>query len=127
MSALFTQICYGEIMKKLLGIVFMGLLLSGGAYADHSLSLESVLSNPKCDGVTLSLWHYKDKYTVYVKNPTKVTIKFNSVKFLTKDDDIITTVKVLRIYPPFHKGKIVIEKPNIIHELVKKISIVCDA
>ena len=33
MSALFTQICYGEIMKKLLGIVFLGLMLSGNVDA----------------------------------------------------------------------------------------------
>ena len=33
MSALFSQICYGEIMKKLLGIVFLGLMLSGNVDA----------------------------------------------------------------------------------------------
>ena len=115
------------LMKKLSLYLFLGLLLSGNAYAEHSLSLESVLPNPKCDGVKLSLWHYRDTYTVYVKNPTKVTIKINFVKFLTRDDDIITTVKVSKVYSPFHKGKIEIKRPNIMHELVKKISIDCDA
>ena len=37
MSALFTQICYGEFMKKLLGIIVLGLLLSGNAYAEIKL------------------------------------------------------------------------------------------
>ena len=70
-------------MKKLLGIVFMGLLLSGSAYADHSLSLESVLPNPKCDGLELRLWHDAGgKYIIYVKNPTKVSVKIHSIKFL---------------------------------------------
>ena len=39
MSALFAQICYGEVMRKLLGIVFLGLLWCnvGNAFADDKI------------------------------------------------------------------------------------------
>ena len=114
-------------MKKLLGIVFLGLLLSANSYAGHSKTLEMVLPNPKCDGLELRLWHDAGgKYIIYVKNPTKVSVKIHSIKFLTKDDDIITKSGVLKYFAPFHLGKIVIIKSNIMHELVKKMSIGCD-
>jgi hypothetical protein len=114
-------------MKKLLAILVLGLLWSGNTHANHTKTLETVLSNPKCNGLKLRLTHYSyDKYIIFVQNPTKVSMKINFVKFLTKDDDIISTVYVKKFFPPFHKGSIEITRSQIMHEYVKKISIGCD-
>ena len=50
MSALFTQICYGEIMKKLFLFICLGFLMTSNANADREYALE-VLSRKFSHGV----------------------------------------------------------------------------
>ena len=65
-------------------------------------------------------------YYLYIKNPTKKKIKTNSIKFLTKDDDIMTTLKVERNILPFHKTHFSIKQSNMMHEFLQKIVFGCD-
>ena len=113
-------------MKKLLGIVVLGLLLSSNAYAQHSENIDLILPQLKCYGVKLKVVHAGDHYYLYIKNPTKNKIKINSIKFLTKDDDIITTLKVERNILPFHKTHFSIKQSNMMHEFLQKIFFGCD-
>ena len=101
-------------MKNLLGILVLGLLLSGNAYAQHSENIDLILPQLKCSEVKLSVLHYGHTYQLYIENPTKKKIKINSIKFLTKNDDIITTLKVERNILPFHKTHFSIKQSNLI-------------
>ncbi len=113
-------------MKKLLGIVVLGLLLSSNAYAQHSENIDLILPQLKCSGVKLRVLHYAHTYQLYIENPTKNKIKINSIKFLTKDDDIMITLKVERNILPFHKTRFSIKQSNMMHEFLQKIFFGCD-
>ena len=113
-------------MKKLLGIVVLGLLLSNNAYAAHSEKIDLNTLQLKCDGIELKVVHAGDKYYFYIKNPTKKKIKINSIKFLTKNYDIMTTAKVTKVILPFHKTNFFLKKSNLMHEFLQKIVFGCD-
>ena len=113
-------------MKKLLAIVVLGLLLSNNAYAAHSEKIDLNTLQLKCDGIKLKVVHVGANYYLYIKNPTKKKIKINSIKFLTKNDDIMTTLKVERNILPFHKTKFSIKQSNMMHEFLQKIFFGCD-
>ena len=113
-------------MNKFLGIVVLGLLLSNNAYAAHSENIDLILPQLKCSGVKLRVLHYGHTYQLYIENPTKKKIKINSIKFLTKNDDIMTTLKVERNILPFHKTSFSIKQSNMMHEFLQKIVFGCD-
>ena len=113
-------------MKKLLGILVLGLLLSSNAYAQHSENIDLILPQLKCSGVKLGVLHYAHTYQLYIENPTKKKIKINSIKFFTKNYDIMTTAKVTKVILPFHKTNFFLKKSNLMHEFLQKIVFGCD-
>ncbi len=95
-------------------------------FAAHSEKIDLIMPQPKCNGIELRVVHIKERYYLYIKNPTKKKIKINSIKFLTKDDDIMTTLKVERNILPFHKTHFSIKQSNMMHEFLQKIVFGCD-
>ena len=113
-------------MKKAIVIIVAGLLLSNNAYAAHSEKIDLITHQLKCDGIKLRVLHGGDNYYFYIENPTKKKIKINSIKFLTKNDDIMTTLKVERNILPFHKTHFSIKQSNMMHKFLQKIVFGCD-
>ena len=114
-------------MKKLLGIVVLGLLLSNNAYAAHSEKIDLNTLQLKCDGIKLKVVHVGANYYLYIKNPTKKKITINYIKFLTKDDDVMTTSKVTKVISPFHKDMFWLKKSKLMHQYLQKIIVGCDS
>ena len=105
----------------------LGLLLSNNAYAAHSEKIDLITHQLKCDGIKLKVVHAGDKYYFYIKNPTKKKITINYIKFLTKDDDVMTTSKVTKVISPFHKDMFWLKKSKLMHQYLQKIIVGCDS
>jgi len=124
-SAIFTKICYGEIMKKFLVTIILGLILSGNTHAKHTKNIE-LISSPECGEIEKSVSHVSNTYLFNFKNPSKKKIFIDSLTFLTQEDDKIATDFIFIELLPFHKKSITLDKANIIHKFVNKISLNCD-
>ena len=111
-------------MKKLLGIVVLGLLLNSNSYAGHSKKI--LLTYPQCHEIELTVVHQKDHYYFYIKNPTKNKIKIKGVTFFTKDEDVITRSLITKVILPFHKGMFWTKKSDMLHQYLDKILVVCN-
>jgi len=96
-------------------------------YAAHSEKIDLIMPQPKCNGIELRVVHIKERYYFYIKNPTKKKITINYIKFLTKDDDVMTTSKVTKVISPFHKDMFWLKKSKLMHQYLQKIIVGCDS
>ena len=114
-------------MKKLLGILVLGLLWCNVGFAEYSSKLENVELLTECTDLKIRKWRNGDDYTFNFENYSGIDYEISHVTFATEGNDQMFVKWYKKRISSYHKARIVVRANNLLHKLVKKIHIGCGA
>ena len=110
-------------MKKLLGIVVLGLLMSSNAYANQQFKVE--LKN--CGKMSSSGgYRAANVYFIDATNKSTASYKITHVAFYTKNNERMSLRPQHEILGSFQRTNLMITQPKMIHSMLDKVVIMCE-
>ena len=112
-------------MKKLLGILVLGLLWCSISFADTLKNVELHMA-PECGNIEVKKSRIGDSYIFNISNLSNKMVEVDVVTFLTKDGDRILIEVLFSKIKPYHKKALTVSAPGLLHDFVKTIILNCN-
>ena len=104
-------------MKKLLGILVLGLLWCNVGFA------ATLFNNDEClKDLVIIIKHNKKEWGMFqtrIKNPSKNSIRIDRVEFLSADDEVIYEKRLYFVIKPYHQELFMLGDIKLMPESIK--------
>ena len=112
-------------MKKLLGIVVLGLLWCSILFADTLKNVELHIAS-ECGNIEVKKSRKGDSYIFNISNLSNKMVEVDVVHFYTKDGDRIFIKVLFSHIKPYYKKALTVSAPGLLHDFVKTIILNCN-